>query len=217
MKRCMVLLLAGLFILFPLTACSDVLIDMDNSSILNSKYLLSYSLLPDDTWGVEIGIDENVEELYIPDSYRGKVVTQILPRAFVKAKKLKKVHIPSTITSIGDFAFSGCEELTHVNMPDSLTTLGDGVFGNCKELLSITIPCNVTSIGLRLLDHCDKLAEIINLSSLNIIKGTGNHGLFAPHALEMHNGSSKIDNCNGFLFYTYEGIHYLLDYLYRLK
>ena len=46
--------------------------------------------------------------------------------------------------------------------------------------------------------------EIINHSALNVT---------SDYTKEVHTGESKLVNQNGFLFYTYEGVHYLMGYV----
>lgn len=57
------------------------------------------------------------------------------------------IHIPNSVTQIGDGAFSWCEALQSINIPNSVTQIGDGAFGLCRSLQNIDIPDSVTQIG----------------------------------------------------------------------
>jgi len=61
--------------------------------------------------------------------------------------KIKTVHIPASVTTIGKKAFYFCEFLKEINLPTSVTTIGDEAFKGCKGVTRITIPNSVTSLG----------------------------------------------------------------------
>ena len=147
-------------------------------------------------------------ELVIPDS-----VTIIGDYAFYGCTSLTSVVIPDSVTSIGDLAFYDCTSLTSVVIPDSVTSIGDYAFGGCTSLTSVVIPDSVTSIGDYAFRYCYKLVEVINKSSLNITAGSTGYGYAAYYAKEVHSGESKIVNQNDYLFYTYNGVNYLLGYV----
>ena len=58
--------------------------------------------------------------------------------------------------------------------------------------------------------NCYKLVEVINKSSLN---NTELGEYVKQYALEVHNGDSKIVNKDGYLFYTYGDVNYLVNYI----
>ena len=144
----------------------------------------------------------------IPDS-----VTTIDDYAFSSCDNLTSVTIPDSVTTIGDQAFHECSNLTEITIPDSVTTIGNAAFGECSNLTSVTIGNSVTTIGSSAFWGCYKLVEVINKSSLTITAGSSDNGYVAFYAKEVHNGTTKIVNQNNYLFYTYNGVNYLLGYV----
>ena len=180
--------------------------------------------------GTFLGCDR-LTSVTIPDS-----VTSIGNKAFESCYSLTSVHIPDGVTSIGDEAFRSCESLKSIIIPDGVTSIGKNTFYDCKILTSVTIPDNVTSIGKNAFRSCEiltsvtigngvtnigdtafygcyKLVEVINYSSLNIEAGSDAYGYIAYYAKEIHNGVSKVVYKDDFIFYTYNGVNYLLGYL----
>ena len=122
--------------------------------------------------------------------------------------------IPEGVESIASHAFYNYSGLTSVTIPDSVTSIGEYAFYNCSGLTSVTIGNGVTSIGSLAFYNCYKLVEVINNSSLNIVKGSSGFGCVGQYALNVKKGgASEIVNKDGYLFYTYENANYLLGYV----
>ncbi|MBQ3013820.1 MAG: leucine-rich repeat domain-containing protein [Clostridia bacterium] len=133
--------------------------------------------------------------------------------AFSGCSSLTGVVIGNGVTSIGWYAFRGCGSLTSVVLGNSVTSIGDNAFTDCYSLTSIVIPPSVESIGDEAFYGCYKLVEVINHSDLFMRTGIYLNGCVAYYALEIHKGESKIDNQNGYLFYTCNGTNYLFGYV----
>lgn len=106
------------------------------------------------------------------------------------------------------YAFSYCDKLTGVIIPSKVTGIGESAFNSCESLLSVSVGEGVKSIGKWAFAGCTKLVEIVNNSSFD----------FAAHpdtgyaSADVHSGSSNIIDIDGYLFYTFDGINYLLGY-----
>lgn len=149
-------------------------------------------------------------DIVIPDS-----VTTIGKAAFSGCSSLVSASIGNGVTSIGISVFSDCSSLTSIIIPDNLTSIGECAFYN-SDLTSITIPNTVTSIGDEAFYNCNCLVEVINKSSLDIVKGKSDYGFIAKYALDVKNdGETNIANIDDFLFYTIDGINYLIKYAGR--
>ena len=151
---------------------------------------LAYTLSDDGTYYSVSGIGNCKDtDIVIPLMHNGLPVKEIAYRAFYKCDSLTSVVIGDSVTSIGEYAFFWCDSLISVVIGDSVTSIGEYAF-----------------------DDCYKLVEVINHSILDIQAGTSDYGKIGYYAKEVHKGKSKIVNQNGYLFYTHQGVNYLLGY-----
>jgi len=158
-----------------------------------------------------------LKSVVIPDS-----VETIGNRAFASCRSLRSVTIGNGVSTISDAAFHTCTSLTSIVIPDSVETIGADAFNCCSNLMSLTLGTGVTSIGsnafgatkvVNAYGHCNKIVEIINHSSLVLEIGEANdNGGVARFTKEIHTGDTKIVNQDGYLFYSYDGVIYLLGY-----
>ena len=178
---------------------ANISIGTHNESLLNatmhynwgSSQGLLYELSEDGTYYVVAGIGTCTDtDVIIPKTYLG------LP-----------------VKEIGAEAFYDCDSITSIEIPDSVTSIGSSAFSSCVRLTSIEIPEGVTNIGYDAFVYCDKLVEVINRSSLPLTAGSSDYGYVAAYAKEVHKENTKIVNQNGYLFYTYDGVNYLLGYV----
>ena len=149
----------------------------------------------------------NLASVTLPDS-----VVTICDMAFDNCSKFTSVIIPDSVTFIGSFAFDSCDNLTNVMIGSSVIAIGYKAFCYCPNLTSVTIGNSVTTIGEDAFWACSKLVEVINKSSLNITAASKGNGCVAYYAKEVHNGTTKIVNQNDYLFYTCDGVNYLIRY-----
>ena len=104
---------------------------------------------------------------------------------------------------------------TEITIPSEITKIGGGAFYNYRDLMSITIPGWVTSIGDNAFWGCYRLAEVYNLSSLYITKGSDNHGGVGRYALDVYtdkNAPSKLTRENDFVIHTEGDVKTLVGY-----
>ena len=186
------------------------------------------------------GYEGEDNDIVIPDTFKGKPVTKITAGAF-RCSKITSVTIPDSIASIessafencdsltsitigngvrtiGNYAFENCDLLTSVIIGNGVITIGDYAFEDCASLKSATIGNSVTSIGSYAFDYCYKLVEVYNLSSLNIIKGSGGNGYIGGYAKVIHTSLDEPSvletTSDGYVFaYISDSEVYLVDYI----
>ena len=192
-----------------------------------AKYNIEYEIV---TNGDEITIKRyrgNENDIVIPSIVGDKKVTAIGESAFSYNKNITSIDIPEGVTSIGDEAFYSCNSLMKISIPNSIITIGQNLFsydleyneydnayylGNSfnpylvmvktKSLLITTLiihkDCKI------ILDEAHKgciLVEIINNSTIDIVKGNSSNGGIALYAINVkQNGTSDIVNQDGYLF-----------------
>ncbi len=93
--------------------------------------------------------------IHIPNS-----VTQIGDHAFWGCKALQNINIPNSVNHIGYSAFRGCMALQSIHIPNSVTQIGDHAFSECYALQDIYIPNSVTQIGKDAFWVCSSLQTI---------------------------------------------------------
>ncbi len=118
--------------------------------------------------------------LTIPSKLNGMKITQIDLNAFGENKKLTKVTIPDTVTTIGDLAFNNCTSLKEVTIPASVTEIGFWAFADCTSLKEVTIPASVKSINYEAFGyyHYDKDSgetKKVDGFKINYVKNTCGH------------------------------------------
>lgn len=95
--------------------------------------LAFYPLGDGSEYGVRIGNAIYMDNVVIPETYKGKPVTVILDNAFNPSLEegpigVKSVSLPSSIRKIGENAFDNCPELTSITVPAGVEEIGEFAF-----------------------------------------------------------------------------------------
>ncbi len=104
-------------------------------------------------------------------------------------------EVQSIITidvDVSNYAFMGVDKLVSVTLGDNVTTIGDSAFSSCADLTQVVIGKNVTTIGTSAFAlRYNKLAEVVNLSSLDVKAGSSSYGDLAYNAYVVWNSASQ--------------------------
>lgn len=84
----------------------------------------------------------DIEEVTLPNT-----CTSI--GGFEDCKNLKKISIPSSLTSISSYAFEDCTSLSEIHLPPTLSYIGKSAFSGCTNLENVHISdlkawCNIS-------------------------------------------------------------------------
>ncbi len=121
------------------------------------------------SYSVKFNNSINDREIIIPKKYRGLPVTSISNGAFLKAKNITNIIIPSSITNIGDNAFEGCENITNIIIPNSVINIGKNAFKECNSLTNIQLSENLSKIPQGLFYGCSNIETILIPDSVTVI------------------------------------------------
>lgn len=72
----------------------------------------------------------------------------------------KRLTIPDTVTTIGDYAFYANKKLTYFVIPDNVTKVGESAFRSCLFLKEVTIGQNVTILDQNSFYGCEALKTL---------------------------------------------------------
>ena len=175
--------------------------------VSSGTYGLKYQLNADGASYTVTGIEEYVRDnnIIIPEKYNGLPVTAIGEKAFFECKYIMSVDLPDTVKSIGKNAFDSCTRLTTMEIPVSM---GESAARSCASRAGE----EESTIADEAFSGCTGLVEVVNNSSLDIIAGSDAHGEVALHAIEVHDGESKVTYTDDYCFYSFGGRHYLVNY-----
>ncbi len=129
--------------------------------------------------------------------------------AFSDCSNAKKLTLGSSVRSVGDGAFNACKRITEVNASDGVLSIGSRAFRDCSGIMSFTLPSTLLSIGDDAFVGCYKLFEVINFSNIYLEIGSSENGYVAKYAKTVHSQSTKIEQIDGFCFYS-DGISHIL-------
>ncbi|MBR6089754.1 MAG: leucine-rich repeat domain-containing protein [Anaerolineaceae bacterium] len=107
----------------------------------------------------------NLYDVDIPAEIDGSPVNRINTAAFQDNPIAKRISIPDSVTTVGDWAFSYMDSLEEVTLPASLKVLGADAFTGSVLLRRIVIPSGLESIGVEPFRGIDNLSIIVDETS----------------------------------------------------
>lgn len=142
----------------------------------------------------------------------GNCLIETASKTIIFGCKNSVIPADGSVTVIGRGAFNYCEDLFSLVIPEGVTSIENLAFSGNGTLWSVTIPASMMNISETAFKDCRDIVEVINRSDLVITVGSTDNGYIAQNAKEVHSGTTKIVNQDGYLFYTWDGVNYLLDY-----
>lgn len=115
-------------------------------------------------------------EAVVPDTLMGFPVYGLDKGAFYEKKKLLRVSLPATLTSIGRMAFCKCFLLEEIQVPQTLRSIGSDAFTNCLSLRHFTFPQALECLESAAFSGCRLLEEALlppGLSSVPLLAFCG--------------------------------------------
>lgn len=100
--------------------------------------------------------------------------------AFQNCTNMVVLSIPESVESIGTSAFAGCSNVMIRSLPEGVH-LDPTAFQNCTGITSLVLPGEI-GFGPNCFEGCTNLKQILNLSDMEIVAGSDNHGKVAKYA-----------------------------------
>ena len=103
--------------------------------IPESPQIFKYELLSNNTYSVSAGDDSyEMDTILIPETYKGKAVTEIAENGFSGNNNWVSITIPESIVKIGSSAFSNCKATITI-CPTALKTIGKNAFSKSSTII----------------------------------------------------------------------------------
>ena len=88
-------------------------------------------------------------------------VQSIPEQIFQEHQKITTVHLPSSVTTIGNSTFSNCPHLTTVEGCENIMNIGDAAFNSCQKLANFPFGDKIKSIESSAFYNCTSLPETL--------------------------------------------------------
>lgn len=116
---------------------------------------------------------------------------------------LKKIELPTSVSTIGAYAFRYCYSLESIVIPETATNLGGGAFWQCTSLVDVDLRSKTTELADSLFYGCSSLAKITIPASVSVIASNAFSGT-ALAAIEVDPRNNYFKSIDGIL-YTADG------------
>lgn len=125
----------------------------------DGKYLLDAENFPEEIT-VKEGCQIICDDVFAFQDYMaGRKIGEEIPLE-ERSSYLEKIHLPNSVTHIGDGAFAECGELTGIKLPTGLLKIGQSAFIDCWQLERISLPAQTRIIGPKAFQGCINLYHV---------------------------------------------------------
>lgn len=134
----------------------------------DGKYLLDAENFPEEIT-VKEGCQIICDDVFAFQDYMaGRKIGEVIPLE-ERSSYLEKIHLPNSVTHIGDAAFAECGELLGIKLPTGLLKIGQSAFMDCWQLERISLPASTRIIGPQAFQGCINLYHVKLNKGLEII------------------------------------------------
>ena len=120
----------------------------------------SYKLIEDGTYCL-MGYQGDEADVVVPDAIgESGRITVLYDKVFAGHPEIRSIHLPDTITDIGEFAFEGCDNLHELRLPSQLVNLWGHSFARCG-IIEITLPEKTKHIPPFAFKDCGRLKKVV--------------------------------------------------------
>ena len=109
------------------------------------------------------GVEENMTDVVVPDTLNGRMVVDILNRAFMNNNKITSLDLTNAehLERIGTFAFWNCTNLSgSLTLPASITKVETAAFQDCTSLESVSIMTTDSNVPNQCFYGCTSLSSV---------------------------------------------------------
>ena len=177
-----------------------------NVSAENAYYSSLHDVLYNKNQTVLIRCPENKKRITLPDT-----VTTIGEFAYYSNKKITSFVIPDSVTRIGLNAFNYCPNLKEVTIGENVAIIDRRAFENCESLKTVTVNSNVLAeIRDYAFDGCLSLKSIAIPDSINVVGYSAFNACAAMTEVSLGSGVTLIDTyafrkCTSLVTFSYNG------------
>ncbi len=178
----------------------DTIVYLTQDTVLYAKWqsIVEFKLNEDGESYTATGLNVEVSNLTIPDTFESKPVTEIASYAFYEESCLESVVIGNNVSKIGISSFRNCDNLTSVVLGDAVKTVENEAFFY-SPITNLTLNENLEEIKTYAFSDCNIFE--LNLPTSLITIGTNafadNREILSitlPQALESI-GQFAFDDC----------------------
>lgn len=134
--------------------------------------------------------------------------------SFYGCSSLKRITIPCSVKSIGDYSFCSCSSLKKITLPSNLNSIGEGCFSGCISLREISLPSNLEMIEFNTFFGCSSLKKIIIPYSMKKIGGYAFRGCSSLETISIH---LHVDEIQDYAFLECLSLTQIINYSFYTK